>query len=66
MANIINGPDIIMGLTIPYTIASFIIYKKIFNATYLDAIPLALFTTYVSVTALAASVFLIHPSKIIT
>ena len=63
MSELINGPNIIIGLTIPYTIVSFVIYKKLFNATYLDAIPLALFTTYVSVTALAAAVMLIPPSK---
>jgi hypothetical protein len=63
MSEIINGPDIIMGLTIPYTIASFMIYKKLFKLKNVYAMSLALFTTYVSLTALATSVFIIPPSK---
>ncbi len=63
MRETINGPNIICSLTIPYTICGFFIYKKIFCVSDSKAIPLSLFTTYVSVTALAACVFLIHPSK---
>jgi hypothetical protein len=63
MSELINGPNIILGLSIPYTIGAFFLYTKAFKMSYYVATPLALVTTVASYTALAAAVMLISPSK---
>ena len=58
-----NGPTIIGVVAVPYTIGTCLLYIHCFQLPHYVAIPLAIGTTVVSYTALAAAVMLIPPRR---